>query len=598
MKLVSFTAQNYRSLRNFKLELGQFLVIIGENNSGKSTIFRALDLFLGSTVKGVGDDSFYNHDVTLPINLTACFDSLNGPEEEKLKPWLVEGKLTVRKEYRRDSGKTEVSYFAQLRVPKETWLNEDYAEYSNRGVVSTLPISEFIPNTGRITKDVYKTAINGYIEKYRDSVEFSIEERKNPAGYKQVLDGYLPELYLVPAVRDVSEEVKTNSSALLGKLVGLISRKVISSNPKFKDLQKAISELSSIMEGETPDKKLQEIKELENRLETALSDWRVGVDIHIMSPDFPTILQSGVRVALDDGISTPIEEKGNGLQRSLIFALMRVWAEISHSDEEEADNEIRERTLLFTFEEPELFLHPHISRVTYQALKTLSSKYQILLCTHSSHFVNLEDYKDIVVIRKLNQTEGTSSYRASGELFEGDTEQKQRFNMIQFFNPDRSEVFFAKRVALVEGATEKALFPLLARRLDKFDHRVSIIDCGGKHNLVLYMKVLNAFKIPYISLYDEDPIPIDISPGSANYNQDRYRTRKRLFELNTKIEQECDSTLSTTHMFPGELEDIAGISRSHTDKVGKPYAAIEKYSDPTVQIPQDLEDAVGEIYDD
>ena len=111
MKLVSFMAQNYRSLRDFELKLDQFLVIIGENNSGKSTIFRALDLFLSSTVKGVNDDSFYNRDITLPINLTACFDSLSEHEKEKLQPWMVDGKLTVRKEYKRDSGKTEVTYY-------------------------------------------------------------------------------------------------------------------------------------------------------------------------------------------------------------------------------------------------------------------------------------------------------------------------------------------------------------------------------------------------------------------------------------------------------------------------------------------------------
>lgn len=112
------------------------------------------------------------------------------------------------------------------------------------------------------------------------------------------------------------------------------------------------------------------------------------------------------------------------------------------------------------------------------------------------------------------------------------------------------------------------------------------------------MKVLNAFKIPSITLYDEDPIPSDICPGAPNYDQEKYRTRKRLFELNTRIEQECDRTFSTTHMFPKELETIAGISKSHADKVGKPYAAIEKYSDTSTLIPQNLEDAVREIYGD
>lgn len=598
MKLVSFKAQNYRSLKNFELDFRQFLVIIGENNSGKSTIFRALDLFLGSTVKGVSDTSFYNHDISLPITLTACFDSLSRREEEKLKPWMVDGKLTVKKEYKTVSGRTQVTYYALISAPREKWLKDDYADYNDRTIVSPLPISEFIPPTGRITRDIYKNAVSGYLKKYGDSVEFSIEEHENPAGYKQVLDSYLPELYLVPAVRDVSEEIKTNSSALLGKLVGLLSRKVMNSNPKFEDLQKAISDLTDIIDGKTPGHKLQEIKDLENKLETALSDWGVGVEIHIKSPDFSALLQSGMQVTLDDGLSTSIEDKGNGLQRSLIFALMRVWTEISRAEENNSDADLLERSTMFAFEEPELFLHPQISRVTYEALKELSKIYQISLCTHSAHFVNLEDYKDIVVIRKSSQMEGTISYRASEELFDGSAEIKQRFNMIQFFNPDRSEVFFAKRVALVEGATEKALLPLLARRLGKFDHRISIIDCGGKHNIILYMRVLNSFKIPTISLYDEDPIPADICPGGKNYNGEKYRTRKRLFDLNKRIEDECDHTLSKTHKFPGELENVAGISRRRAGKVGKPYAAIDKYSDGSTPIPKNLEEAVMKIYAD
>lgn len=596
MRLVSFKAQNYRSLKNFELELEKFLVIVGENNSGKSTILRALELFLSSNVKGISDESFYNYDVTSPIILTACFDSLSKKEDEELKQWLVDGKLIVKKEYKRDSGKTEVKYFAVTSIPKEDWLREDYKDYSDRNKITTLPIKEFIPSSGRITKGIYNDAIKNYIEKYRNSVKFVPIERENPTGYKQVLDYYLPEFYLLPAVRDVSEEVKTTSSALLGKLISIISKKVISSNPKkFEEFQKKIKELSTVIEGETPDKKLQEIKDFETQLQKALSDWDVKVEIRVKSPDLATIMQSGIHVILNDGFATSIEEKGNGLQRSMIFALMRVWADISRSEKEKKNNEAGEHSIIFAFEEPELYLHPHICRATYQALRKLSDVHQILLCTHSAHFVNMEDYKDIVIIRKLNQKDGTTSCKVSGELFEK-TQIKKRFDMIQFFNPDRSEVFFAKHVALVEGATEKALIPLLARRLNKFDYRASIIDCGGKGNLLLYMKVLNAFKIPYVALYDEDPIPNDIKPGQKNYDQEKYNACKSAFELNAKIEKECDHKISMTHMFRGKLEDITRISKSHAEKVGKPYAAIEKYSDDKIEIPRDLQDAIDKIY--
>ena len=59
----------------------------------------------------------------------------------------------------------------------------------------------------------------------------------------------------------------------------------------------------------------------------------------------------------------------------------------------------------------------------------------------------------------------------------------------------------------VEGETEKVVFPYLADKLECINHEISIIDCGSKFNIPMYIEIANAFKIPYLVVHDEDPIP-------------------------------------------------------------------------------------------
>ena len=208
----------------------------------------------------------------------------------------------------------------------------------------------------------------------------------------------------------------------------------------------------------------------------------------------------------------------------------------------------------------------------------------------------MEDHRNLAVVSKPSHEDGTQVLRVTSDLFEGDGERKRRFNMVRYFNPDRSEVFFARRVILVEGATEKSTFPVIAERLNVFDHRITILDCGGKFNLTLFMKVLNAFHIPYITIYDEDPIPEELKPGNTEYVEDKYNQAKRAFEENTLIEGECDTLIGTTHMISETFEDFIEESKTSIVKKGKPLASVEYFSDDMHPIPQELEILVKQVY--
>ena len=88
------------------------------------------------------------------------------------------------------------------------------------------------------------------------------------------------------------------------------------------------------------------------------------------------------------------------------------------------------------------------------------------------------------------------------DLFDGN--QKNEWNLSYWINPDRGELFFAEKVILVEGQTDKVILPALANKLGVFKHSYTVIDCGSKQNIPLYIKLMNKFKIPYVSVYDKD----------------------------------------------------------------------------------------------
>lgn len=573
MKLRYLGIRRYRCLREFSLDVDDFLVILGHNNAGKSTLLQALSLLLSSSVRGIDENAFFRREIGAPIILTSEFGQLAPWELEVLGPWIVDDVLCLRKEYSLEvSGRIAVTYCARVQVPTEEWLKDDFEDYSKRDVVSKLPLAPFLPSGGKISRDAYKAATSKYKAANPDRIEYRVEWVRNPTGFKAALERSLPEIHLLPALRDVTDETRPSSTTLLGKLTSAMADRVVQANSAAYDrLQHSLEQIRQVVAG--PDgNKMDEIRELQARIESVLAAWDVKLDLQIDVPDIQRLFLSGISLSVDDGVPTSIEEKGHGLQRSLLFSLIRLWADYGRQNEASALSSNR-RSLIFAFEEPELYLHPQMCRAVYDDLKVVSASEQVILCTHSSHFVNMEDYRHLVIIRR--DREGSRSYRAAQDLFEGESERKQRFNMIAHFNPDRSEVFFARKVALVEGQSEKAALPVIARRLEVFDHGVTIIDCGGKGNLPLYMVVLNSFQIPYIAIYDED--------------------RKDADE-NNRIEALCDRKFGSTYRIPKKFDDFCCIPKGRRDKIGKPYAAVEHFGRESIPVPPHVAALVEAVY--
>lgn len=608
MKIVSVTIHNFRSIRHCHLFCKDMLVLLGQNNHGKSNVISALDFALNSSVKPDKDERFaFAEPDDMTIWVEVSFDRLTEQESTTWKKYVLDnGTFRFRKSARfDDDGRVSIAYNGYVSEPEEEWLKADnVGNYTSRDEVSGTPLNPYVPPKGRVTKADIENAQRQYIEDHRRDLTFHETLEEGPLlGQRNVAAGVLPEFFLVPAVRDLSDESKVKSTALFGKLLTFAVTQMASTDPRFSSIQEQLGELIGVLNA-APDSadRPPQLTDLETSIEQELSDWGVRVSVEVTPPDISKIFELGTDIHIDDGLKTLAERKGHGLQRAVIFGLMKAWAKaMRNAGPVVAGTAPRKasESVVFAIEEPELFLHPHAQRALNTALRVLanSDNSQVLVCSHSTHFVNLDDYRGIALIRKDSAEAGTTLVQCAEDLFEGegDSDRKRRFHMASWVNPDRGEMLFARRVAFVEGETEKSVFPYLAEKLGCHSEDVSIIDCGSKHNIPLYVAIANAFRLKYVVVHDEDPLP---NPIPQEWSKDKTSGKESTFELNAEIQTTVGDSASIAVLQP-DFEGCGRVSRTQAKRKGKALAALDHFhSIESDHIPQQLADAVRMVYGD
>jgi len=607
MKITSVSIHNFRSIKNCTLLFRDILVLLGQNNHGKSNLIGAIQFALDSSSKPDKDDLFaFARGDDKEIWVEVSFDKLT--EQEKIT-WMKyvqsDGTFCFRKTATfEDQDKPKVYYNGYVSQPEEEWLQEDNANnYTNRSKISETPLKSYVPSTGQITKQIVIQAQQKYIGNHRESLTFSRMLESGPLlGTRNVSDGVLTRFFLIPAVRDLADESKVKSTTLLGKLLTFATNEMASFGPLFPKIDENLKELLNVL-NPSPDnnERPRELVELESSINEGLRRWGVNVSLEVTPPTLLKIFELGTEIYVNDGHRTLANQKGHGLQRALIFSLMTALAKSmlnrsNSSTDSKLDPRKKSDLVIFAIEEPELFLHPHGQRSLDKALRVIaeSENTQVLVSSHSTHFVNLNDYKGIALIRKNSAEEGTTLIQCTEDLFEEDEDRKSKFHMATWVNPDRGEMFFARKVVFVEGETEKTVFPFLAEKLRCNSDGVSFIDCGSKYNISLYVTIAKAFQMSYVVIHDEDPLP---DPMPNDWKQDKRKSFRNTYDLNSKIEQLVGDTGSVI-MLSKDFEDCAGVSKNKGIKKGKALAALDHLDSLNVNnIPDVLVKAVRKIYE-
>ena len=594
MLIETLSIENYRSIKKLTIKIkNNFLQLIGENNSGKTNVFRAIDLFFKSSVAGISQEDFFQKTVKNSVKISITFFNLTESEISFFEDYLCDKKLIITKIISiNEETKTvssdflitrefpEIPHFDGNKFNKWTENREAIINYFKEcdyedGIKS---------DKGTITKASVEKAIPQFIKEKCNECETKKKECKPNLKWKEI-SSYLPEVLYIEATKKISEEVKTSekSKSIYKKILEKIILKSIEDNSDdskiIKEFKKKRNELETLLKkGEDEeDKRFEIIKQIENNLLKNLNQNITTKSIEIKI--FPPRLQdffTNTDIVINDGIESSIEKKGDGLKRSLIFSLFITYSE--YLKNKKKDKEISEdKPFLFLIEEPELYLHPQAQKSLRDTLILISKYDQVFYSTHSSNFIDVSKYLSIGLTIKEPIETGTQISFIEKKLFEPQVQKE--YELLMRFNPERNEMFFAKKVVFVEGNVEKIVLfhvaELMGKNFDKLNF--SIIECGGKTMLSSFITVLSCYSKPMIVIHDIDPLTPEQEKsvdelrelGYDNRKIEQIQEKKRRFKDNTKI----DELISKDHNKIGlitinpNFEKLIGITQ-HGDKKG------------------------------
>ncbi|MDN2702528.1 AAA family ATPase [Janthinobacterium sp. SUN100] len=160
------------------------------------------------------------------------------------------------------------------------------------------------------------------------------------------------------------------------------------------------------------------------------------------------------------------------------------------------------RDALIVVDEPELHLHPRWQRVLLSLFEQLSSSTgnQFVLATHSSVFISPASIQYVSRVFSENQQ--------SKIVKINDADLPDARHLFGIVNSHNNEsIFFADKVILVEGLSDKLLFEALLKKIQNSETSsiiCEIISVGGKGFFSSYSTLLDSCKVPYALIADLD----------------------------------------------------------------------------------------------
>lgn len=317
-------------------ELGSGLnIFVGENNTGKSTIFEAFDFIRNGTKKSV--EAIKNKNNPLDAKAEVVFE---GDINSVIDGFSQENKVAVFKKYIYGG-------------------NEEFIKFS------------------RSTDDI--KAIKLWSE--------GDNQYKNESG----IDAPAKKLFeanFVWADTNPNEEVSFGSSTICGNLLKEISKSFIET-PDYREFTEKFHETFNSYQSGLKGT----LRGIEEKTQKIFKDQFGDAEITFRFEEVKTdVFFKNADIDIDDGCKTPMREKGSGMQRAVSLAMLQVYAEelVKHPEIED----ITKPFYLF-IDEPEICLHPKAQQKLLAALLEISKKKQIFLSTHSPYFIATKALKKV-----------------------------------------------------------------------------------------------------------------------------------------------------------------------------------------------------------
>lgn len=410
MRITRVKIRNFRSIEAADIELGPFNVFVGQNNHGKTNLFEAIEWFYNGS--GNLAEIAYLRDCTREISVEIRYTGVQ------------EGIEGVKNEKTKESFRKFADGKDELRVTR-------------RGA------------------DGGKRAL------WDDGVgEWST---KNFAGFDKAFNDCLPRLQYVSTTTRLADVSKFGKRTPVGEMLSGVLTAILETSPKYQEFREKFGQLFGAEESEVR----VELNRLGDQVRVHLQQQFPecsSVSFEVSEPGFDDLLKN-FATSLDDGVDTRAEEKGDGMQRALMLAIIKTY-----SDYRRDRDELGKR-FLFLIDEAELHLHPTAQRQLKDALRSLADAGdQVLINTHSSVLI-AEDHAGQALwqVEKRDKTTRVAAI----------TPAEKPQVVFELLGGSPRDLLFPANFLIVEGRTEFDFLTRVIRRFYADRPRLQIIFANG-----------------------------------------------------------------------------------------------------------------------
>lgn len=528
MQIAHLEIKNFRSITHLKFSFEALTALIGANNAGKSTVLTAIELFFDAAPRVTPED--YNKEAGLdPIEITIGFRNLTPFEIQEFGSAVIDEHLVVTRMFSTtDADSGQYSVRAML-CP----LFDDVRAETN-GTKKRTAYNKLTDEVDGLEKVASHTEVDAQLEAWEKENASECEPRKQRGffGAVNVANGKLKKktsVHIVPAVRDISEAASNAKKSPIIQLLADIARQtfenkrsyqefVLEAEKRFKDLTDpaTIPELADV--GQVLTNSLQAYYSDSS----LLADWEQSQGISLTFP-VPSL------VVENNGITTDLTRVGHGLQRAALFAVVQFLANKSSRDVDDGADEFDEPVsdIILLVEEPEIYQHPSKQLVIFEAFRKIVEGFnqstgirmQLVYTTHSEKFIRMDQFHIARIVRKAivdgscQNSVSEVSLQQCNEHLAGIFD-PPRLPMsyeafvakLHIFTREVCEGFFAQKVVLVEGVTDKAVLEALYRDKGRDVHQeaISIISVEGKTKMDKPFLIFSKLGIPTYLVFDND----------------------------------------------------------------------------------------------
>lgn len=478
-RLTKITIKNYRCIGStaVEIELDEIVVLVGENNVGKSSILKAYELVMsqGSAKADLKLEDFPNNKID-PENLpeielhTIVYD--NSPGEKWIET-LGNGEKLVKERF---------VWQGEGKPKREGWDVEgkQWSEQVPWGA----------PNVANSRRP----------EPHR------VDAFDSPEKQADVIKGLLTQV-LTDKVKNlktqehIEGDEENDYKQLLGK-VKILQKKIV--EEAQEQIDTVNKELSILIAKVFPNYKIDFDAKPEDDLDSVINLFKGGSQL-LMGPE--------------GGYLSTIDRQGSGARRTLLWTAIKYISE--NNQKAKVADGLNVRPHLLLLDEPEICLHPNAIREACNSLYELpeTRNWQVMITTHSPIFIDFsKDNTTIIKVEKNNNgdIQGTTVFRPEKvRLTEDD---KLNLKLLNMCDPYVAEFFFGGKVVVVEGDTEFTAFNYIKRQKPEEYKNINIIRARGKATIVSLVKILNHFGSSYSVLHDSDIPRITTKAGKEMAN--------------------------------------------------------------------------------